>query len=194
LAGPVVSFEEEHEAHEHGHASLLIVQEKDELQLQFTSPAMNIVGFEHQASTPEQHAKIEAASHLLGEVDRLFQLNKSAQCVLEHKQVRSALIEEGAHEDEGEHAEESHAKAHDNDHHEDEHDEEHGDGHGESERSHSEFEAEYHFECENISAMKTIKVLLLSAFPSINELETQVITSSGQRLFELDQKNVSIDF
>jgi len=174
----VFAFEEEHQAHEHGHATLMLVQEKAELQLVFKSPAMNIIGFEHQANSPEQHAKIAWAKQSLSNAAELFLITQSAQCVLEHVHISSSLLSKD--EDGDKH--ESHG--------EDEHDEHKADDKG----SHSEFEAEYHFECASISELKEIKLALFETFKSIEELETHVITSSGQKLLELDPKNVSIRF
>lgn len=188
-----LAFEEEHEAHEHGHATLMVVQEKNELQMMFKSPAMNIVGFEHQPSSPEQKAKIEAAEKILKDANRLFQLSSDAKCDLEHVQVSSALLSDahGSHDDEHESHDEH--KAHEDEHEShDEHktheDEQH------DEESHSEFEAEYHFECANMAALKEVNTALFEAFTSIEEIEAQVIAKSGQKLAELDHDNTAIKF
>jgi len=179
----VFAFEEEHEAHEHGHATLMLVQEKDELQLVFKSPAMNITGFEHQANSPEQRAKVEWAKTSLNNAAQLFLINQNAKCVLEHADVKSSLLKMDDHSDENE----SHAKADHENHHDDDHN-----NHDDDNDSHSEFEAEYHFECASISNLKEIKVTLLEIFTSIEELETHVITQSGQKLLELDRHDLSI--
>jgi hypothetical protein len=205
--GVAFAFEEEHEAHEHGHATLMLVQEKDELQLVFKSPAMNIVGFEHQPSSPEQHEKVDRAEKSLSKANSLFVINQQAQCVLEHAHVKSSLLEKSEHGDEHtNHAEAEHDNHSDDSHSDDKHsddshsvdkhsDDSHSvDKHSDDKSSHSEFEAEYHFECKNISALKTIKLTLFDAFSSIEEIEAQIITSSGQQLLELDHNNVSIKF
>jgi len=171
----VFAFEDEHETHEHGHATLMLVQEKDELQLVFKSPAMNIVGFEHQANSPEQHAKVEWAKQSLSDVSHLFMISQNAQCVLEHVDIKSSLFEADGHSDEHE------------SHHEDENID-----HAEGVNSHSEFEAEYHFECASISQLKEIKVALFETFTSLEEIEAHVISNLGQALRELDRNNVSI--
>jgi len=170
------AFEEEHAAHEHGHATLMLVQEKDELQLVFKSPAMNIIGFEHQANSSEQHAKVEWAKKSLSDAARLFHVSQNAQCELEHIAITSSLLEKDEHSDEHEY------------HEMDDHDSHTG---GDND-SHSEFEAEYHFECVNITALKEIKLALFEIFTSIEEIETHIITNSGQKLLELDRENVSI--
>jgi hypothetical protein len=208
-----LAFEEEHEAHEHGHATLMLVQEKNELQLVFKSPAMNIIGFEHQASSPEQHAKIEWAKQSLSDATSLFMISQNAQCVLEHVDIKSSLLEADDHSDEHKsHHEDEHNDEHEShhedehsdehaSHHEDEHSDEHA-SHHEDEHSdhadditsHSEFEAEYHFECASISQLKEINVALFKTFTSLEEIEARIITNAGQALRELDRNSASIKF
>jgi hypothetical protein len=177
FASAVFAFEEEHEAHEHGHATLMFVQEKDELQLVFKSPAMNIIGFEHKANSPEQLAKVEWAKQSLSAATSLFLINQSAKCVLEHVDIKSSLL-----------AEDDHSEKHSDEH--DSHKE--GDHAEDGKDSHSDFEAEYHFECASISELKVVKVALFEVFTSLEEVETHIVTPSGQALRELDPKNVSI--
>jgi len=169
----VFAFEEDHEAHEHGHATLMLVQENDELQLLFKSPAMNITGFEHQASSPEQLAKIEWAKTSLSDASHLFLFNQRAECVLEHLSVTSSLLKVKDHSDaHGSHAEGEHSK--------------------EDKDSHNEFEVEYHFECKNIRELKELSVALFDVFTSLEEIEVQVINDAGQTLRALDRHNPSI--
>ena len=198
---------EEHGAHEHGHATLALVQENNELQLLLTSPAMNIVGFEHAPSTHEHNAKIDAAAKLLKDHNQLFSISTEAGCALEHAEVRSELLEAShkdehdEHHHEEEHHDEDHHEKHDNDHkakhddheHGDHHDKEHRENHdSEEDWAHSEFEAEYHYECSHIAALSEIKVNLFESFGSIEELEVQVVIESGQKLIELSPGNSSI--
>ena len=42
-------------AHVHGLSELAIAMEGEKLEIQFTSPAMNLVGFEHQASSRKRY-------------------------------------------------------------------------------------------------------------------------------------------
>lgn len=174
------AFERDHEAHEHGHAQLMIVQEKNELQLRLISPAMNIVGFEHQASTAAQRHEIEEAKQTLMQPAVLLTLNEEAACVLEHAGVASSLLtEQSAH--------------HEDEHHEDEH---HEEGHHDSEHAgevHSEFVAEYHFECAKPERLSGIDLSLFGVFPGIEELDVQVVTGQVQTQVELgrDQDRIA---
>jgi hypothetical protein len=167
------AFEDEHSAHEHGHASLTIVQEANEIQVVFESPAMNIVGFEHSPSTPKHRAKIKDAQTSLSDVTKLIQINEDAKCSIEHTHITSALLEDDEHR-EGE----EHEEKHDHD----------------TESSHSEFKAEYHFDCANIGAISEIKVDFFDVFSGIEEVDVQMITESEQRLLEIKPGNASIKF
>ena len=137
-----VASEREHSAHEHGHVILQIVQEGDELQIAMQSPAANIVGFEHRAESDSDKQALSAAEKLLGNAKALFAPNASAECAVEATVVESELLEE--HDD--------HEKRHDDhDDHKDDHDDhkdDHDDHEEHDEETHSEFHAEYHFECE----------------------------------------------
>ena len=75
--------EEEHRelgAHVHGHGSLSIAIEETRLSMELEVPGMDIVGFEHAASTDEQTAKVEAAKALLQKPLGLFVLPAAAGC------------------------------------------------------------------------------------------------------------------
>jgi hypothetical protein len=45
-------------AHQHGHAELQLAIEGNRIDLMFTSPAYNLLGFEHRARTDEQKARV----------------------------------------------------------------------------------------------------------------------------------------
>ncbi|KZX51279.1 hypothetical protein A3709_10655 [Halioglobus sp. HI00S01] len=68
LPGLAAAQSENHGAHVHGLAELMVVAEDNTLELEFTSPAMSIAGFEHPASTPEQKANVKKAKEKLNAV------------------------------------------------------------------------------------------------------------------------------
>ena len=55
-------------AHVHGEVMLQLALQGNDLQMQLESPAMNIVGFEHRASTPKQIESVAAAEAKLRQV------------------------------------------------------------------------------------------------------------------------------
>lgn len=191
------AFEREHEAHQHGHARLMLVQENDELQLALESPAMNIVGFEHAPHSDEDQELVEKATQQLQNGRSLFRFDPEAKCALEHVRISSELIGQahaGHHDnehDENDHHEHGHDK-HEK-HQEDEEHAHHDDTH-DNENDHSEFHASYHFECENIGQLAEIEVALFERFPGMEEVEAHIVNDHGQQVIELTAANPRIRF
>ncbi len=173
LPGQLLAFERDHDAHEHGHSSLALAIENNTIQLEFSSPAINIVGFEHAPSTKEDKEKVTSAEKRLKDGAALFVFNPESACKLSSSVIESELL------------------ALKDDHHDD-HEEHHASD--EESDSHSEFKAEYHFECQNIAKLSYIDVKLIEAFPTIEEIETQIITEKTQALVELDHKRQRLEF
>lgn len=87
-------------AHEHGHGQLNVVVENADVIIEFHVPAMNLVGFEHRAETPEQKQAVSSAVEKLQQPDTLFKVDKGAECAF------SAVSAEHHEPDEGgDHAE-----------------------------------------------------------------------------------------
>ncbi len=188
------AFERDHGAHEHGHAMLMMVEEGNELHISLQSPAMNIVGFEHQPSNASQRQQVNEARSRLENGAALFGFSQQAECKQEHVKVVSALLlnEESAmdsshhhdHKDLDKHEDLQQEHGHHNAH-------EHHDG---PKTVHSEFEVEYHFVCESLGALRTVSVGLFRAFPGIEEIEVQIANKSGQKLIELNAGNPSLNW
>jgi len=70
------------ESHEHGHSILNLIAENDQLYIEFESPAVNIIGFEHSAETDDQQAAIDAAKARLVEFASLFEVSAESNCKL----------------------------------------------------------------------------------------------------------------
>ena len=60
------------DAHLHGYTELMIAIEGSRLEISFESPAANIVGFEHRASSSEQLQLVEGAKEILESPIELF--------------------------------------------------------------------------------------------------------------------------
>ena len=190
LAATAVSapaFEVEHEAHQHGHAELTIVIEGQQLALELHSPAINIVGFEHRAANHEQQHAIENAERQLKQASIFFVFNDAAACQLSSVAVESTLL---AHDDD--HHEDEHHDEH-KAHHDDEHHDEH-DAHDSEAESHSEFEAAYRYQCDNIQQLRTLNVKLFEQFPTLEELDVQLAGPDGQKLITLRKDQTLVAF
>ena len=151
----------EQQAHLHGVAELTLAIEGNKLEISLESPAVNIVGFEHKATSKQQIKAVEQAKSILESSPRLFSFSGS-DCVLQQASVdMSALIEQDHH-----------------DHHDDEHDDEHDD-------SHSEVSADYHYQCAQGEKLDSISVNLIALFPSFEKLKVMWLTDSQQGAAEL---------
>lgn len=164
-----------HDAHVHGIGKLNVALNGGDLIFELTSPAANIVGFEHMPENEQQSHEIHEAIELLKEGEKLFILTPKAQCTLHEAHVESDL-EQGDHE---EHEAHQHGDAHS--------EEDHG-----SESAHSDFEVTYHFECDHPDSLEVIDVQLFSHFPGFEELEVQMLTPNGQTAVELTPKKFQL--
>ncbi|TDF85914.1 DUF2796 domain-containing protein [Pseudomonas sp. H9] len=79
-------------AHEHGVARLNAVLDGKTLELELDSPAMNLVGFEHVASSDADKAKVAAVRSQLEQPLTLFTLAKSANCSISDQELQSPLF------------------------------------------------------------------------------------------------------
>ena len=161
---------EEHaslDAHEHGVASLNVALDGQTLEIQLQSPAMNLVGFEHEAKSEADKAKVAAARQHLEQPQALFALPIEAKCALQDSELDSPLLGGHAH---------------------DEH--EHADEHG-----HSDIDASYRFACANAEALQTLELgSFFGTFPGTEKLEVQLIGPSGQQGAELTPSNSRLSF
>ena len=69
-------------AHEHGSATLNIAVDGDSLFLEFESPAVNIVGFEHAAKNDQQTTAIKQSIDKLQNINAVLLLPDAADCEL----------------------------------------------------------------------------------------------------------------
>lgn len=172
----------QHSAHVHGLAALNMALEGNEIQIELTSPAANIVGFEHEPNSEEDHTALLSAVDRLRQGDVLFRFNPEADCAMEVAEIESSLLE---HEDEHGHEHEQEA----------EHDDRHGhDEHEEEGETHSEISAFYHFECSNPQNINRLSVELFDAFKATQQLKLQYIIENHQGAAELTPSNHSINF
>ena len=173
----------QHGAHDHGHATLNLVQDGKTIQLMLESPAVNIIGFEHAATSPQEKQKIERALELLKQGEKLFGFPAATQCVQTGVEVESELTKFAAHHDESK--EESSAHKESSTHKKSHHDEPEG---------HSEFEISYQFVCNTPAALDTLKVHIFEFFPLTEEIEAQLVTDKRQFATELSSQASTIHF
>ena len=206
----------EFDAHQHGHANLSLVVENNQVMIEFESPAMNLVGFEHAPSTDSDKKLVAAALDQLHHPEELFVIKGKGQCEWQDTKVSTSMAGVDEHHDEhhGEHHDdEHHDDHHDDEHHDDHHDDEHHDDHHDDEHhddhkdehhhddhadhegeSHSEFMASYQLTCKSADKIQSLDVQLFSLFKGIAEIEVQMIGPKGQNLKELTSGETRIVF
>ena len=184
------------DAHVHGLSELTIAMDAKTIELQLISPAMNLVGFEHKASSKQDIAAVKQAELLLEQQDSLF-LIAGGDCEHLSTSIDSdGLLKAGAHEDQ-----EKHDDHHDHEKHDDHDDHEKHDDHGKHDdhsehdkgETHSEMVASYSFTCKDTSKLSSIKVALFAFFPGIHKVNTLWVTPSKQGSSMLSAKNSTIN-
>jgi hypothetical protein len=162
-------------AHEHGVGRLNAALDGQTLELELESPAMNLVGFEHVATSDADKAKVAAAKVKLENPLVLFNLPKAAGCKVATQELESPLFGDKP-----------------DDH--DDHDEADKDGH-EHHHDHSEIHAHYQFSCSAPGALKTLDLAnLFNTFPATQKIQVQLISPSGQQGVEVTSKAAALKF
>lgn len=156
--------------HVHGHGRLNIAIEGKDMSMELEVPGMDIVGFEHEPSTPDQKAAMEKAKAKLADGLALFTPVSSAGCSMKTAKVATQAEHEDEHEEHGEAGHEEEAGHH-----------------------HSEFHVEYSFQCSSPSRLTSMTFDYFKAFPGAQELDIAVITPKGQSSFEVKRDQPSLD-
>jgi Protein of unknown function (DUF2796) len=166
-------------AHEHGVARLDIALDGKSLEFELDSPSMNIVGFEHDASTDADKAKVAEARELLLKSQALFNLSLAAKCAVSTQTLASPLFGDKMEADD--------------DHDEDE--DAHAKEPGGEEHHHSEIHAHYVFVCDSPSALKGLDLSqIFKTFPGTHKIQVQLIAPSGQQGLEATPDNAKLKF
>ena len=153
----------QHGAHEHGAAQLNIAVEDNTLHLELSSPAANIVGFEHKPRTTKQRQAVKHAIHTLKQAMVLFEPSASAKCQPGKTEVDAGALQDSHHHDEHHHHE-----------------------------GHADFSAHYVFQCARPDKLDTLQLRLFKHFPGIEELQLQLLTDSGQGAMTITANNATI--
>ncbi|WP_409322167.1 DUF2796 domain-containing protein [Pseudomonas putida] len=163
-------------AHEHGVAKLNAVLDGNTLELELDSPAMNLVGFEHAASSDADKAKVAAVRQQLEQPLKLFDLSAAADCKEEQQALESPLFGDAAKADD------------DGDEHEHEHEHEH-------DHQHSDIGAHYQLTCANPDKLTQLDLApLFKAFPATQKINVQLIGPNGQKGVETTPTKAAVAF
>lgn len=161
------------DAHVHGVTKLQLAVEGNEVEIRLEAPGMDIVGFEHAASSEADKAAVDAALALLRDPASSVVLDAAAGCTLSEAEAALMSDDHGDHDED--HAEDhGHDDDHDGDHADDDHDD-----HAEEGAGHSAFEAHYHFDCDAPEALATLSLPFFASFPNAEEIEAEYVTDAG---------------
>jgi hypothetical protein len=90
LTHPTLAEEfEQHHPHEHGKVTINAALDGNQLVIELDSPAVNVVGFEHEPRNDDERAAVSAAAELLGNGRGLFTLPKEARCQFEKAEIKA---------------------------------------------------------------------------------------------------------
>jgi len=179
--------EEEHRElgpHVHGHGTLDIAIDDKVVSMELEVPGMDIVGFEHAASTDDQKTAVEKAKAQLAKPLGVFSLPAAAGCSVAEAKV---AIEAERHHDG------------DDDDHDANHDADHTDGAkddqgGHDEHAgHNEFRATYAFDCTAPAELTTINFDYFALFAGAHDLTVNVVTAKGQSKYEVSRDKPTLD-
>ena len=169
------------DAHEHGVGRLNAVLDGKALELELESPAMNLVGFEHLATTDADKAKLAAARKQLEQPLVLFSLPKAAGCVVSSQELESPLFGDKPDDDHDHATDGKGAAAHDHDH--------------DYDHDHSEIHAHYQFTCASPAALKNLDLAnIFKTFPATQKIQVQLIGPSGQQGVEATPQAATLKF
>jgi hypothetical protein len=170
---PAMAAEEHRElgAHEHGHGKLNIAIEGNRVSMELEVPGADIVGFEHEANTPEQKAAVEKAKATLSDALAVFKLPAGAGCKLAEAKVEVKA------EDEHEHAEKKAEDA----------------PKDAEEEHHSEFHVTYAIDCASPAKLTGIEFKYFDLFASAQELDVNLVTAKGQTSYEVTRERPKLE-
>lgn len=190
VTAPVaVKAEEGHRelgAHVHGHGTLNLAIEDNRVSMELEAPGMDIVGFEHAATSDDQKAAVDKAKALLGKPLGVFALPAAAGCTL----ASSDVAIEAEHHNDGDADDHDHdAKEGAADHDHDDHDGHDHDAHA----GHNQFHATYAFDCTNPGELTAITFDYFKHFAGAQGLTVNVVTAKGQNKYEVSRDKPTLD-
>ncbi|PTQ70994.1 DUF2796 domain-containing protein [Pseudomonas sp. GV071] len=170
--------------HEHGVGRLNAALDGNVLELELENPSMNLVGFEHAAKTAVDQATVASARADLEKPLSLFALPAAAKCSVSKTELHSPLFGDKPDADEDD----------DHDHDHDEHAAADG-GEHEHEHHHSEIHASYQLTCAQPAKLSSLDLTpLFKRFPSLHQVQAQLIGPTGQQGAELTEKSPRLNF
>ena len=169
-AGSSSTLAQSADSHVHGNAELNIVLMGQQLQVEFVSPAINLLGFERPPITDEESAAMDDTINQLRHGGWLIEGLPTA-CQLSTEEFEAPVYEE--HE----------SSEHDHEHESSEHDAE----------AHSNFRVRYLYDCDT-APRRQLKILAFDHYSGIETLTVQWIADQKQGYARLNRDDPVLDF
>ena len=178
IAGSSRALAQGADSHVHGNAELNVVLMGQQLQVEFVSPAINLLGFERPPNTDEETATLNNTIEQLQRGGWLIEAFPTT-CQLSTEEFEAPVYDE--HE----------SSEHDHEHESSEHDHEHesGDHHAEA---HSNFRVTYLYDCDS-APRKQLKMLAFDHYSGVETLTVQWIADQKQGYARLNKDNPVLD-
>ena len=180
---PALARADEHRElgpHVHGHGNLNIAVEDKRVSMELEVPGMDIVGFEHDATTDDQKAAMEKAKAQLAQPLAVFKLPAAAGCIVADAKV--AVEAEHHHDgDADEDHDHDHDKAAGEDHDHDEHE------------GHKEFHVTYALDCAKPASITAIDFDYFKLFAGAHDLTVNIVTAKAQNTYNVTRDAPSLD-
>jgi hypothetical protein len=174
LVPPAMGESRQHGVHVHGVAEMTLVLDQRDLEIEFSGPAMSVVGFEHTAQTTTDIEAVKKAQTALNNGANVFTFI-GTQCVMRDVTVDVSAVWDGMAVDRGEGAGQgSHARSHES------HEE-----HEKHEESHSDISAHYTFRCMQDDSPLAVRVGVDDLPFDVEEIRAKWVTDSGQGAAQL---------
>jgi Protein of unknown function (DUF2796) len=151
---PVLADEfEQHPPHEHGKVTLNAALDGNQLVIELDSPAVNVVGFEHEPRTDGERAAVSAAAKLLGNGRTLFAMPREARCQFEKTALKPPQWETTDDVP----------------------------GQPEAPGQHADYEARFTYQCWSPDHLTWLEPALLDKLRNVTEARVNIATARGQR-------------
>jgi hypothetical protein len=184
-------------AHVHGVSELTIAAEGESLEIQLISPAMNLVGFEHKATSLKDIAAVEKLTKTLQQHNALFVLpNADCQHIKTSLDLSSIMdTHHTSHDHQSDpHQSEMHDEQHKHDHEEHNHQNQNHDQEHDQNKNHQEVIANYQYRCKTSAPLSSITLALFNVFPGIHKIQAMWIKQTQQGAATLIPDNRTIVF
>ena len=178
IAGSSRTLAQSADSHVHGNAELNVVLMGQQLQVEFVSPAINLLGFERPPNTDEETATLNNTIEQLQRGGWLIEAIPTA-CQLSTEEFEAPVYDE---HDSSEHDHEHESIEHDHEHESSEHDAE----------AHSNFRVTYLYDCDS-APRKQLKMLAFDHYSGIETLTVQWIADQKQGYARLNKDNPVLD-